>query len=72
MSQVHQLAALMERGADGYVFPCPELDIASHGDRLEEARRNLDEAVQAFFETASTSKQRNTNEDPGRLQPEST
>jgi predicted RNase H-like HicB family nuclease len=29
------------------------LDIASQGDSVEEARRNLQEALELFFETAS-------------------
>jgi predicted RNase H-like HicB family nuclease len=53
MSQIHQLAALIERETDSYVSLCPELDIASQGDTVEEARRNLEEAVQLFFESAS-------------------
>ena len=53
MSQIHQLTALIEREADGYVSLCPELDIASQGDTVEEARRNLEEAVQLFFESAN-------------------
>jgi predicted RNase H-like HicB family nuclease len=32
---------------------CPELDIASQGDTIEEARQNLREAIELFFETAS-------------------
>ena len=32
---------------------CPELDIASQGDTIEEARENLQEAVELSFETAS-------------------
>ena len=32
---------------------CPELDIASQGDTIEEARENLREALELFFETAS-------------------
>jgi predicted RNase H-like HicB family nuclease len=34
---------------------CPELDIASQGETVEEARANLAEAVELFFETASPS-----------------
>ncbi len=30
---------------------CPELDIASQGDTIEEARENLREAVDVFIET---------------------
>lgn len=32
---------------------CPELDIASQGDSIEEARENLREALELFFECAS-------------------
>jgi len=47
------LTAIIEREGDGYVPLCPELDIASQGDTIEEARNNLREAVELFFETAS-------------------
>ena len=36
-----QFAAIIEREGDGYVSLCPELDIASQGDTIEEARENL-------------------------------
>jgi predicted RNase H-like HicB family nuclease len=49
------LAAIIEREGLGYVSLCPELDIASQGDTIEEARENLQEAVELFFETASES-----------------
>jgi predicted RNase H-like HicB family nuclease len=32
---------------------CPELDIASQGNTVEEARANLREAIELFFESAS-------------------
>jgi predicted RNase H-like HicB family nuclease len=48
-----QFAAIIEREGDGYVSLCPELDIASQGDTIEEARENLREAIALFFETAS-------------------
>lgn len=32
---------------------CPEVDVASQGDTVDEARRNLKEALELFFETAS-------------------
>ena len=48
-----QLTAIMEREGDGYVALCPELDIASQGETVEEARDNLREALELFFETAS-------------------
>ena len=36
-----------------YVSRCEELEIASHGETVEEARRNLEEALELFFEVAS-------------------
>ncbi|MFZ0927763.1 MAG: type II toxin-antitoxin system HicB family antitoxin [Syntrophobacteraceae bacterium] len=48
-----QLTAVIEREGDGYVSLCPELDIASQGDTIEQAQNNLREAVELFFETAS-------------------
>lgn len=48
-----QLTAIIEREGTGYVSLCPELDIASQGDSIEEARDNLREALELFFETAS-------------------
>jgi predicted RNase H-like HicB family nuclease len=48
-----QFTAIIEREDDGYVALCPELDIASQGDTIEDARANLREALQLFLETAS-------------------
>ena len=48
----HSLTAIIEREGDGYVALCPELDIASQGDTLEEAKANLQEALELFFESA--------------------
>ncbi len=50
-----QLTAIIEREGDGYVLLCPELDIASQGETVTEARENLKEALALFFETASAS-----------------
>ena len=49
-----QLTAIMEREGDGYVALCPQLDIASQGDTVALARENLKEALELFFETASS------------------
>ena len=38
---------------NGYVALCPEVDVASQGDTVDEARTNLQEALELFFETAS-------------------
>jgi predicted RNase H-like HicB family nuclease len=48
----HRLTALIHREDDGFVALCPELDIASQGDSIQEARDNLREALELFFETA--------------------
>ena len=48
-----QFTAIIEREDDGYVALCPELDIASQGDTIEQARSNLLEALELFLETAS-------------------
>ncbi|MGD0949964.1 MAG: type II toxin-antitoxin system HicB family antitoxin [Candidatus Binatia bacterium] len=50
-----QLTAIIEREGDGYVSLCLELDIASQGATVEEARANLREAVELFFEAADPS-----------------
>lgn len=47
------ITAIIEREGDGYVALCPEVDVASQGDTIEEARKNLQEAVELFLETAS-------------------
>ena len=47
------LTAIIEQERDGYVSLCPELDVASQGDSIEEARDNLREALELFFATAS-------------------
>jgi len=48
-----KLTAIIEREGNGYVSLCPELDIASQGDTVEQARSNLQEALELFFECAS-------------------
>lgn len=49
------MTAIIEREDDGFVALCPELDIASQGASIEEARANLVEALSLFFETADPS-----------------
>ncbi|MBA7635809.1 hypothetical protein ES703_43413 [subsurface metagenome] len=36
-----KLTAIIEAEGNGYVALCPELDIASQGNSVEEARENL-------------------------------
>ena len=47
-----KLSAIIRRENQGYVSLCPELDIASQGNTVEEARSNLKEALDLFFESA--------------------
>ena len=55
MATTRQLTAIIEREDDGFVALCPELDIASQGDTVEDARSNLAEAIELFFEVADPS-----------------
>lgn len=48
-----RFTAIIEREDDLYVALCPELDIASQGETVSEARSNLQEAIELFFEAAS-------------------
>ncbi len=47
-----RLTAIVEREGDGYVALCPEVDVASQGATVAEARDNLAEALTLFFEAA--------------------
>lgn len=53
MNKKFQFTAVIEKESDGYVSFCPELDIASQGENVEEATANLKEAIELFFEHAS-------------------
>jgi predicted RNase H-like HicB family nuclease len=55
MQRQQRLTAIIEREDDGFVALCPELDIASQGSSIEDARTNLVEALTLFFENASPS-----------------
>ena len=48
-----RLTAVIEREGDWHVALCPELDIASQGTTVEQARTNLSEALELFFAEAS-------------------
>jgi predicted RNase H-like HicB family nuclease len=64
MIQTQKFTAIIEREGDGYVALCPEFDIASQGDSIEDAKNNLIEALELFFEVADPSEIQN------RLHPE--
>ena len=55
MQKYKQFTAIIEHEGNGYVSLCLELDIASQGNSVEEARNNLAEALELFFEHASES-----------------
>ena len=55
MKLARRVTAIIEREDDGFVALCSELDIASEGGSIEEARTNLIEALTLFFETADPS-----------------
>jgi predicted RNase H-like HicB family nuclease len=48
------LSAVINSEDDGFVALCPELDIASQGNSIDEALANLKEAVEGFFEAADS------------------
>ena len=52
---VQRFTAMIYREDDGYVALCPELDVASQGNSVEEASANLQEAVELFIESADPS-----------------
>ena len=49
-----RMTAVVEREGSGFVALCPEVDVASQGESIAEARANLQEALALFFEVAST------------------
>jgi predicted RNase H-like HicB family nuclease len=52
MKMLRQFTAIIERDGDGFTSLCPQLNIASQGSTVEEARTNLIEALELFFEVA--------------------
>ncbi|GDZ92564.1 protein of unknown function UPF0150 [Planktothrix agardhii CCAP 1459/11A] len=59
MNNSQRFTVIIEREDNEYVSLCPELDIASQGNNVEEARLNLIEALELFFETAEPSEIKN-------------
>lgn len=53
MQRTVKLTAIIEKEGDGYVALCPQLDIASEGDTVDEARAMLIDALRGWFESAS-------------------
>ena len=55
MKTKRNFTAIIEKEGHMYVALCPELDVASQGNSVEEARQNLKEAIELFLEEASPS-----------------
>ncbi len=49
---IRQMTTVIKREGDGYVALCPEVDITSRGATVWEARDNLKESRELFFESA--------------------
>jgi predicted RNase H-like HicB family nuclease len=50
-----RLTAAVRQEGDGYVAQCLEVDVASQGQTVEEALKNLKEALELYFEDVPTS-----------------
>lgn len=53
MKNFQNFTAIIEKEDETYVAVCPELDVASQGDTVEEAKNNLKEAIELFLQYAS-------------------
>ncbi|MEO6190993.1 MAG: type II toxin-antitoxin system HicB family antitoxin, partial [Saprospiraceae bacterium] len=53
MNRKIELTAVIKKEDNMFISLCPELDIASQGDTPDEAKSNLIEALELFYETAS-------------------
>jgi predicted RNase H-like HicB family nuclease len=47
-----RLTGIVHREEEHYVALCPELDVVSQGDTVDEAAENLQEACELFLELA--------------------
>ena len=48
----YKFTSVIWKEKEGYVSKCPELGVASAGDSVEEALKNLREAVELYLENA--------------------
>jgi predicted RNase H-like HicB family nuclease len=58
MTDTRRFTAMIYRENGGCVALCPELDVASQGDTIEDASANLREALELFLESADPSEVR--------------
>ena len=64
-----QFTAVIQREDDLYVALCPELDVASQGDSVEEVRDNLREAIELFLQEADPRQIQQRSEETPRTVP---
>jgi predicted RNase H-like HicB family nuclease len=50
MEETYRFSAVAQKEGKFYVSWCPELDIASQGETIEEAIENLKEAIELYLE----------------------
>jgi predicted RNase H-like HicB family nuclease len=50
MEETYKFSAIIHKEGKWYVSWCPELDVASQGETVEEAIENLKEAVELYLE----------------------
>lgn len=50
--KAYKLTAVLWKEKEGYVSKCPELGVASAGDTVEDALKNLKEASELYLENA--------------------
>lgn len=50
MEETYKFSAVIHKEEKWYVSWCPELDVASQGETIEEAIDNLKEAVELYLE----------------------
>jgi predicted RNase H-like HicB family nuclease len=53
IKNIQNFTAIIEREDDAFVALCPELDVGSQGKTVEEAKANLQEAIELLFDHAS-------------------
>jgi predicted RNase H-like HicB family nuclease len=49
LKEIKELTTIIEKEGDGYVALCPDLDIASQGNTIEDERSNFIEALELFY-----------------------
>jgi predicted RNase H-like HicB family nuclease len=50
----HRFSSIINKDNDLYIALCPELDIASQGETVEDALRSLKKAIELYLEDENT------------------